>query len=95
MSETPPIPPGCECLVPINGELRLHVRLPDGTAYARPDAYWRPIIAAIARCAWLDEAERIHREVLSEKKAIVGWYEGTQAAFANAELWRKWGEEKP
>ncbi len=95
MSETPPMPPKHDGLVWIDGEIRLYVPQPESTMYAKPNAYWRPIIAAVARCAWLDEGARIQRDVLVDGKPTVGWYDKTQEAFANAEKWRDWGEEKP
>ncbi len=49
--------------------------------YFEDDTGDRPIVAAIARCAWLD----------------IGLKQGKKAsgsAFENSELWRQWGEQK-
>jgi hypothetical protein len=54
----------------------------------------RPLIAAVARCAWLDQASRI--EGLNTS-ATMSFYDGMVAtesrdiAIENAEAWRIWG----
>lgn len=56
------------------------------------DAEERRIIACVARCAWLDEAERWAKTPVNDGKnfdAIAGY---KAEAEANAEAWRKWGE---
>jgi hypothetical protein len=57
------------------------------------DKHERGIVAAVARCAWLDEAKRLQMlpdySYLSNRQRIPGW----SAAHANAEAWRLWGEQ--
>lgn len=56
------------------------------------DDAWRPIIAAVARCGWLDIAkERLDRE---DKTHITDVGEWSKDAFVIADMWRKWGESK-
>jgi hypothetical protein len=51
--------------------------------------YMRPVIAAVARCAWLDESkERFRAFVYAEK------HESWTEADMNAEAWQIWGELK-
>lgn len=46
----------------------------------------RPIIASVARCAWLDEAERLMAR--HDFQNARPWLDATMNAYA----WRKWGE---
>ena len=61
------------------------------TIDGKESIYQRKIISAVARCAWLDEAERLrHDKVwLSDP-----WDMRTGRARENAEAWREWGETK-
>jgi len=57
----------------------------------------RCIIAAVARCAWLDEAERLSRAYSKEHEQIVFSRVGDPkpdfvVAKENAEAWRVWGK---
>ena len=98
----PPIPPNCPLFVAGAFELfdgdgcifmvLLDWPLPEDTVTKRQNQHeleiYRPIIAAVARCAWLDEAERLrHDKVwLSDP-----WDMRTGRARENAEAWREWG----
>lgn len=88
MLEHPPIPPNCE---------RVEQALKDKYAPLLKD-----IIAALARCAWLDEAERLARDsqhapikegrIYPNLTGISHDNMGRRiAAMNNAEAWAKWG----
>jgi len=84
MSETdhPPVPPGCK-LAELTAALALY-----GESKKRMITYYgisgRVIAAAVARCAWIDEARRIEAECWHRKRA------DTERGYAEA--WRVWGE---
>ncbi len=98
----PPIPPNCPHFeVQKNGAILFWTVLekdldigdrciPVRFSIKRDVMYWRPVIAAVARCAWLDEARKttIDDEVAGKK---IGEWED---AVNNAEAWRAWGEQK-
>ena len=82
----PPIPPNCELF-----KLKLvgvHTFWMAGRAVwlDRVQPSERPIIAAVARCAWTDE----------ETKRTIECFriDEIREAFRNAEAWRVWGEQK-
>ncbi len=85
----PPIPPNCEGIIQlVDGVLML--LMPGGS---RRLTMYRPYIAAVARCAWLDEGMRR----CAEKDKVDG---GCLTAIRydaegerNAEAWRNWGEK--
>ena len=52
--------------------------------------YWRPLIAAVARCAWIDEAERVCIDGMIDNDQQDEPYE---TAIGNARLWKDWGEQ--
>ncbi len=82
----PPIPPGCKYFVEkTNGvDDKIYVCFQHDPFCAWPliraDKYQRPIIAAVARCAWEDEAAKFAMDDLRR-------YECQK----NAEAWRIWG----
>ncbi len=53
------------------------------------DFQWRPIIAAVARCAWFDFAVENRVPQVSEEMD-----NEFQIALMNAEAWRVWGLKK-
>jgi hypothetical protein len=62
----------------------------DGAAFR----IWRPIIAAVARSAWLDEEERLMRESFTMHPS--NGYQLRQDAVKaknNAEAWKVWGAQ--
>lgn len=99
----PPIPPGCEFFMDggfiapsalfrhehticrIEGDLDRNPR-------------WRKLIAAVARCAWMDEAERL-QELMREIKAKIGVSQFQELddahtrAMQNAAAWAEWGRQ--
>ncbi len=94
----PPIPPNCkyfegQAFVLLSGEFW-------PISYAKDNSkYWPPLIAAIARCGWLDEAERMDAERCALDSQSKTYYERTSAlieaefkACDNAKAWKKWGE---
>jgi hypothetical protein len=81
MSDHPPIPPGCKCLIETCGF--------DGGKIIVLEAgyFWifnRKIIAAVAEVAWRKEAE-------AEKRRNP--YRIPVRALENATAWRKWGDK--
>ena len=92
----PPIPPNCPLFVAGAFELfdgdgcifmvLLAWPLPEDTVTKRQNQHelqlYRPIIAAVARCAWVDEAANCHL-----RAAHVACHEANE----NAEAWRVWG----
>jgi hypothetical protein len=90
----PPLPPNC-------GHFReQYFLLSCGeTICLLGTARWRPIIAAVARCAWLDEAQALdvtHKHAFSEMRAFPTIHRDEHAkyvaAIANAKAWAKWGK---
>lgn len=102
---TPPIPPNCPYFEVEAFEAhdlnRVYFVLPHGAGQWRvgfPEPERNRIIAAVARCAWLDEAERLRR--LWRVKALEGNVQAADSAESNArgadkaaELWKKWGQQ--
>jgi len=72
----PPILPNCEITMSCDGFPT--IQLISGTRIRN-----KRIIAAVARCAWLDKARSID---------VSKWEH--RDANDNAELWRLWGENK-
>lgn len=70
---------------------------PDRSGNKEDDAAldkWRGVIAAVARCAWLDEAQRrVSKAECSEYRVVGDTVEDCECADA-AEAWRVWGETK-
>lgn len=54
----------------------------------------RPIIAAVARCAWLDEAMKWAKCPVNDCKNFDSIAEYKADAESNAEAWRVWGLAK-
>lgn len=66
---------------------------------------WKQIIAAVARCAWLDEAARLALAAIKEKYVSGYWTDYSHEemlaelepqypiAIDNAAAWRAWGEK--
>lgn len=53
---------------------------------------WRPVIAAVARCAWLDEAEKYPDKFMKYGDHPHNENKRQEALF-RADEWKKWGEE--
>jgi hypothetical protein len=106
----PPIPPNCDYFKLECDEWTFG--LPGVTTNVVPESNsakdehfarrLRPVIACVARCAWLDESERIIEvrrnmpngepyEYCRKAKALK---EEAYKASDNAEAWRKWGGGK-
>ena len=80
----PPIPPNCPNFKR-HGELFIlqparcdHTHVCVGTE--DPPSAWIPVIAAVARCFWMDEAERLNTRCIAYQ------------AHENAKAWAKWGK---
>ena len=84
----PPIPPNCESFVSNGGLCLLIPESEDGSEVCvsinQCDKAWRPIIAAVARCAWIDIADNDQE---TEQKVYV-------EAMKNADAWKAWGVER-
>ena len=63
----------------------------DGAAFR----IWRPIIAAVARCAWLDEAYKTKQWYDREKCSAlkVEPFKALGDALQNAHAWAEWGKQ--
>ncbi len=57
---------------------------------------WRPIIAAVARCAWLDEAYETKKVYDQEKSTVMKLdrLARCEECLKNAAAWAAWGREK-
>ncbi len=103
----PPIPPNCEFFkVMVNGAsfhkgYGIFIQLSDACPY------WRPIIAAVARCVWRDNTFRSEEckpftdwldEIYDVKFSNLGLEDrheiGENFIFYIDEAWKKWGESK-
>ncbi len=51
----------------------------------------RPIIAAVARCGWLDEAEKFAKLPVNDCKNFDTIAEYKKTAEENAKDWKRWG----
>lgn len=52
------------------------------------------IVSCLARCAWLDEADRLNNKTGDVPRVSVEWKtyaDAMEAALDNAELWGEWG----
>lgn len=79
MSEIPPIPPDCEIF---SEAITPHVIHNCNRTY-------RPIVACVCRCGWLDEAERFKAmsvALFANPEALAIHYEKYAEAMANSEL---------
>ena len=106
MTTHPPIPPGCRNFERHGDGFLFYGGLNNavGTICVRyPDsphlASWRPVIAAVARCAWLDAAANAlaHRAVSQDAFGVHATVRSSQdllEAIMQAEAWRAWGESK-
>lgn len=103
-SKHPPIPPNCNFFLErpdgtiefrttdipnVHNLANLGMKHWDDDRYS----YWRPIIAAISRCGWLDEASRLYPSGGDFRKDLdsANKYD---VAKENAEARERWGEEK-
>ncbi len=100
----PPIPPNCPYfeLPRDGGPVVFWYTLPpskpdpdtmDLIGYPLDNSYspWHPIIAAVARCAWLDEAQRrVHGGEYSKYRLSHHVLKESEC-MENIELWRVWG----
>ncbi len=103
----PPIPPNCEHLREAGDSVLLCAggkiigSIQDFNA--RPQAL-RPIVAAVARCAWLDERDRNAKLCddtyvdsehpcygLSQSAEHEAAWEATKTCAKNAKAWKEWG----
>ena len=84
----PPIPPNCKHF---DSGVHPYFILDCGDEICLiTTARWRPIVAAVARCAWLDEAERIKKEFWTKDNVkICPEYND---AIINSEAWAAWGK---
>ncbi len=88
----PPLPPNCDLLYEpeaskgpywiINNLAETSICLVD------TDKDDRKVIAAVARCSWLDEAERI------EDFESLEFHDQRMIAHENAVAWQEWGNKK-
>lgn len=99
MSEKhPPVPPNCPFFQ--DGRMvfpssDLYPLMRPAWRLSAPDTM-RPIIAAVARCAWLDEIERLRPAMNGESRTMAA-FKGITAsgklmvkAGQNASAWAKW-----
>lgn len=103
--DCPPIPPNCDPFQKTIGYFEWPVWVSDKLQLIRAtNEKQRRIIAAVARCAWLDEAKRVYAEwkanavnVRSGKNKegcsarFSNFNDAFQAAYDSAEAWRAWG----
>ena len=96
----PPIPPNCEYFG-VNDAFGMcfvyQTRTPDLCTHWWP-LDWelcdlRNVIAAVARCAWMDEGSRIANLSDVEQSKIVAWHKEIQVCELHAEAWRIWGSQ--
>lgn len=102
----PPIPPNCPYfgVMDESGEDAFQCSYMELWGLESPvmmdSKFWPPIIAAVARCAWLDEEAKLE-DALDRIKApypepwdsVPTWRE-RNAVHDNAEAWRVWGESR-
>ncbi len=96
MNERPPIPPNCEFFSRLRPQFTLVVYQGqcctlDIDLTQPMDCSIRLIIAAVARCAWLDMAERMNSTYDPEHGPNLT---SIDTAVKNADAWRVWGEQK-
>jgi hypothetical protein len=110
---TPPIPPDCPYFYTVEGKLKWEagpspVICFDCNEYDESFKYWRPIIAAVARCAWRDVIPCFTNpeylkfvEIQKQHGCTPFIYENQQSYNVwdefieqTEEAWRIWGEEK-
>lgn len=93
----PPAPPNCAQFKSFDYECSHFETFENGfdadeqyvvTPLECPPLRLRPIIACVARCAWLDECWRLASG--DERR----WNREAEIARDNAEAWRLWGEQK-
>ncbi len=99
MTPHPPVPESLELLPQSDGDFWFRGLFLDPENFDH-----RFIIAAVARCAWLDEAERRRTAVLpfeftpANKEETWAWAIGRKMwvdeALKSADLWKQWGEAK-
>jgi hypothetical protein len=121
MSDHPPIPPNCilagfaypkAASSGISESVVLRVTFGVILKPLEDDSgiLWRKVWADVARCAWLDEAERLWSELESMCQRNISRYEISskspdiestgalrleiEAAENNALAWKKWSEQK-
>ena len=90
--ELPPPPPNCEYFRDDNGCImfksaygyhqNFYARLED----VMYEYYWRGIVCAVARCAWLDEAERLRPKPSDCMRNFSASFEAERNSAAWAEL---------
>lgn len=100
----PPIPPGCPYFK-LADSGRWYFVFPNGEAANNNytdillaelgftcdvDKEQRPVIAAVARCAWLDEAEKVEA-AYDENGVIIRTGLCNSQARKNAAAWAAWG----
>lgn len=106
--EVPPIPPGCRFFIEYGNNKAIGFGMPDAPpgcfdAIGALNEHERHIAACVARCKWLDEAERINvmRDELEgqigpDKPEKCGEFSSLYTlqvmAEENAEKWREWGQ---
>ncbi len=103
MTNPPPIPPNCPYFVTDEdrpGMLWFHCKNFKISNYEVAECLTiesdelqiiRPVVAAVARCAWLDEAYRVRRGRCLDTLVGVGQIGEYKTAKENASAWRVWG----
>lgn len=99
--DCPPIPPNCIQFQKSGNSLIDSFNTPAGYVALitiHNNSYWRPIIAAVARCAWLDFAMKCNKTLDSvdadtpNLEMVCGDLNSAASdAFNNAEAWSVWG----
>lgn len=83
----PKLPPNCDLLGEWdNGTMYL---VPGDTWLTSERKEWRLVIAAVARCAWLDEGRAYDLGQRGQSNTCTML--ASQECRANAEAWRVWG----
>ncbi len=116
MNEHPQIPPNCQYFKKssvLEGKFFEFVS-DGGGLFSIPlnikSSSWRPLIASVARCAWLDEVERLEKELEAMCQRNISRYEvfnrspdiestgdlrvAMETAESNAKAWKEWSVSK-
>ncbi len=98
-TKTPKIPPGCPYFIRKGDELfKVPAMLKGHTevciGMSDPPQLWRPVIAAVARCAWLEIAEPFKIDWYPTQGGMTAIHPDGRTwaeAMTNADAWAKWG----
>ncbi len=91
----PPLPPSCKLFGLYHDGVAFFRYTSSGIGHTYPledkdERYWknnpdvRTLAASVARCGWLDEAERI------EDFESLAFHDQRMIAYENAAAWKKW-----